>query len=397
MANTGFKGVDCRQTGTALLFRALLQTSAGALLTSGSAALYLYEIQSDGTLKSYDFNDNTFKTTALTAETLALTHRTGNNSNTNTGIWTAALATLTGFTVGAVYLARVNASGAGPADQYREFQYGSAEGDLITTAGATGIAYLQDDLREWIGVAPLALSSQLVQATASIAGVVSANLTQVNGHAVTDTANGVLDVNAKNVGGTAQTGLDLGGTWTAVRAVHLDADVSSRMATYAQPTGFLAATFPSGTVANTTNITAGVITTVTNLTNAPTAGDFTAAMKTSLNAATPAVTVSDKTGFSLTVAYDAAKTAAQAGDAMSLTVGTGNALVSAISAQVTTDHGSGSYVRNTEPDNTSIAAIKAKTDSLTFTVAAVLDCNVRYVNSVQVKGTGVVGDTWGPV
>ena len=37
---------------------------------------------------------------------------------------------------------------------------------------------------------------------------------------------------------------------------NLDAAVSSRMATYAQPTGFLAATFPTGTVSNTTNITA---------------------------------------------------------------------------------------------------------------------------------------------
>ena len=72
------------------------------------------------------------------------------------------------------------------------------------------------------------------------------------------------------------------------RIANLDATVSSRMATYTQPTGFLAATFPTGTVANTTNITAGTITTVTNLTNAPTAGDFTAVMKTSLNAATPA-------------------------------------------------------------------------------------------------------------
>ena len=47
---------------------------------------------------------------------------------------------------------------------------------------------------------------------------------------------------------------------------NLDAAVSSRMATYTQPTGFLAATFPAGTVANTTNITAGTITTATNLT-----------------------------------------------------------------------------------------------------------------------------------
>lgn len=48
--------------------------------------------------------------------------------------------------------------------------------------------------------------------------------------------------------------------------------------------------------------TQSAVTTVTNLTNAPTAGDFTAAMKASLSAATPAVTVSDKTGFSLSPA-----------------------------------------------------------------------------------------------
>jgi hypothetical protein len=36
----------------------------------------------------------------------------------------------------------------------------------------------------------------------------------------------------------------------------IDAAISSRMATYTQPAGFLAATFPTGTVANTTNITA---------------------------------------------------------------------------------------------------------------------------------------------
>ncbi len=56
-------------------------------------------------------------------------------------------------------------------------------------------------------------------------------------------------------------------------------------------------------LATPTNITAGTITTVTNLTNAPTSGDFTATMKTSIttaaSSATPSVTVSDKTGFRL--------------------------------------------------------------------------------------------------
>ncbi len=50
------------------------------------------------------------------------------------------------------------------------------------------------------------------------------------------------------------------------RIANLDATVTSRMATYTQPTGFLAATFPNGTLANQTNITAGTITTVTNVT-----------------------------------------------------------------------------------------------------------------------------------
>jgi len=43
-------------------------------------------------------------------------------------------------------------------------------------------------------------------------------------------------------------------------------------------------TFPNATLASTANITAGTITTVTNLTNAPTSGDLTATMKTSVNA-----------------------------------------------------------------------------------------------------------------
>jgi hypothetical protein len=68
------------------------------------------------------------------------------------------------------------------------------------------------------------------------------------------------------------------------------------MPTYTQPTGFLAATFPSGTVANQTNITGGTITTVTNLTNAPTAGDFTATMKTSIGTAVAASAVASVTG-----------------------------------------------------------------------------------------------------
>lgn len=134
MANTGFKGVDVRQSGTALLFRASLKDSSGTKLTTGTTTLRLYEIQSDGTLKSYDFNDNTFKTGSLTTETASMTHRQGNSNTYNTGVWTYALATLTGFTRGADYLTQVTNSGASPTEQEREFVYGSAEGDLVVDA-----------------------------------------------------------------------------------------------------------------------------------------------------------------------------------------------------------------------------------------------------------------------
>ncbi len=46
--------------------------------------------------------------------------------------------------------------------------------------------------------------------------------------------------------------------------------------------------------------------------------------------------------------------------------------------------------------DTEVAAIKAKTDSLNFTVAGQVDANIQYVNDVAVTGTGAVGDEWGP-
>ena len=43
-----------------------------------------------------------------------------------------------------------------------------------------------------------------------------------------------------------------------------------------------------------------------------------------------------------------------------------------------------------------VALVKAKTDSLTFTVAGQVDANIQYVNDVQVNGTGSAGNEWGP-
>lgn len=138
----GFRGVDIRETGDRIVFRASLKDAAGNKLTSGTVELRIFELQSDGTLKSYDFNDNTFKTTALTTAVANMTHRQGNNSTYNTGFWTYALTTVTGFVPGNIYFAQVYHASASPPEQEREFQYGGTQDDFIVLgnvndAGAT--------------------------------------------------------------------------------------------------------------------------------------------------------------------------------------------------------------------------------------------------------------------
>lgn len=44
---------------------------------------------------------------------------------------------------------------------------------------------------------------------------------------------------------------------------------------------------------------------------------------------------------------------------------------------------------------TAVDAIKAKTDSLTFTSGKV-DANVSAINAIPVTGTGTAADPWGP-
>jgi hypothetical protein len=217
---------------------------------------------------------------------------------------------------------------------------------------------------------------------------------------------------------TAQTGDSFGRIGVAgvgltnlgdTRIANLDAAVSTR-------------TKPADTQA--------AVTTVTNLTNAPTVGDFTATMKTSITtaatAATPSVTVTtnnDKTGYALSSAgvqaiWDALLTAlttvgsigkkladwvigtAQTGDSFARIGAAGAGLtalgdtrIANLDATVSSRMATFAY---TAPDNTSIAAIKVQTDKLTFTVANQVDANIRSVNSMTVSGSGTGGSPWGP-
>jgi hypothetical protein len=50
----------------------------------------------------------------------------------------------------------------------------------------------------------------------------------------------------------------------------------------------------------------------------------------------------------------------------------------------------------TVPDNTSIVAIRAKTDGLAFSVAGKVDANVKAVNDTALAGTGAASDLWRP-
>jgi hypothetical protein len=126
------------------------------------------------------------------------------------------------------------------------------------------------------------------------------------------------------------------------------------------------------------------------------AGDFSATMKTSLNAATPAVTVSDKTGFSLasgglaavtawTVAITGNITGNLSGSVGSVTGLTASNLDATISSRLA----SASY---TAPDNTSITAIKAKTDNLPASPAATGDAMTLTVAYDAAKTAAQAGD-----
>jgi hypothetical protein len=132
---------------------------------------------------------------------------------------------------------------------------------------------------------------------------------------------------------------------------------------------------------------------------------------------TAGVTVSDKTGFALTSAYDPAKTASQAGDAMALTTSERTSMATAVwasAARTLSSYGTlvadiatavwGAAARTLTAfgftvdtnANATETTIKAKTDQLTFTLANQVDSNIQAVNDTAVTGNGASGSEWGP-
>lgn len=146
----------------------------------------------------------------------------------------------------------------------------------------------------------------------------------------------------------------------------------------AAPTGFAAATFPTGTIANTTNITAGTIATVTNLTNAPTNGDFTATMKTSIGTAVAASAVASVTG--------------NVGGNVTGTVGSVVGAVGSVTGAVGSVTGNvGGNVVGT------VASVVGAVGSVANITASggIVSADIKKVNAVTVTGDGSA-TPWGP-
>jgi hypothetical protein len=225
-----------------------------------------------------------------------------------------------------------------------------------------------------------------------------------------DTTAGDFTV-AASVGKSVMNGVSLGtgltvasvsgavGSVTGLTASNLDTTISSRMASYTQPTGFLAATFPA-TVASTTNITAGTITTVTNLTNAPTAGDLTATMKTSVTtaatAATPTAAAVTGAVGSVTgnVGGNVVGSVASVTAAVTLPTIPANWITAAgINAAALNGKGdwnigkTGYALTQTFPSNFSTLAISA---------GGLASTDIKAVNGITVNGAGTAGSPWGP-
>jgi len=153
------------------------------------------------------------------------------------------------------------------------------------------------------------------------------------------------------------------GSVTGLTAANLDVAVSSRLAT----AGYTAP--DNATVA----LIAGYTDSIESRLPAALVGGRMAAN---------AEVVGDKTGYSLTTApLDAAGTRTAVGLA-----------AANLDTQLAALLPTASY---TAPDNASITAIKAKTDSLNFTVAGQVNANIKYVNGVLVNGDGAA-TPWGP-
>jgi hypothetical protein len=132
------RGVDVRQAGPLLFDASFVSSSTGAPVTTGSASAQLFEVQSDGSLKAFDFSTNLFivaGSNPVTA-TIALTQQATGSGATASGYWSAVLSTTTALTPGGIYLITYTVPAGAAPYAMRKIQFGLAEGDIsVDTLG----------------------------------------------------------------------------------------------------------------------------------------------------------------------------------------------------------------------------------------------------------------------
>ena len=153
MANTGFKGVDVRQSGGNVVVRASLKDASGAPVVAGTIRLRILETQSDGTVKQLDFAGTpAFRSSGLSTAYKAMGYQAMPDGSALVGYWSYALTTQenAAFTANGIYTAIVSdqtgTPTASPPTQEREFQYGGAEGDVTVASGKTAASLAAADV-----------------------------------------------------------------------------------------------------------------------------------------------------------------------------------------------------------------------------------------------------------
>jgi hypothetical protein len=232
---------------------------------------------------------------------------------------------------------------------------------------------------------------------ASVSGTVTANVTQVNGHDVTDTTSGVLDVNAKNINNVSASSVTtINANLGTTQALQYDGNnlpkvdlvdiAGSAVSTSSAQLGVNAVNIAGQAAALDANNLlkvdvedwkGGVVPAV-NVTGVPLV-DLKYTLGTVNPAAAGSVSVDWSATVSKTATVDFTNTTiknldgntVQTGDAYARLGAPAGASVSADIAAVKSDTGT------TLSD---AAAIKAQTDKMAFTVANVIDANVLRIN-----------------
>lgn len=164
------QGIDILATDGVRVHEFAWVDSSSNPVTTGTATYKIAEVQSDGTLKYFEFDAGINQYTFIVGGTdsASLTHA-------GDGIWTAVVPSLTGFSEKGTYILIATHSVQGT--QYRKFQHGGAHGDMqVTNLGVpTGKALKVDVVGIDNAISPAAAIADAVldEAKGSHSGVLA--------------------------------------------------------------------------------------------------------------------------------------------------------------------------------------------------------------------------------